>query len=360
MTRTTIETRKTALQDLRVTTSDLALLEDGAIRVRIQKFGFSANNVTYGVLGDRVGYWNFFPTEDKDWGVIPVWGIGVVEQSNQDGINVGERLYGYWPMSSHIDLHPSRIKNASFFDGSEHRTKLAAVYNRYMRLSNDPNDDPSGDALRMVLWPLYATSFCLYDFSLANDWFGAQQVLIGSASSKTGIGTGYAFKADPNAPPILGLTSEGNRTQVEALKLYDTVLTYDEIETALPDTPTLIIDMSGSGPVISRLHKHLGDNMRFTSHVGLTHHEDAGMGDHYIRTRSEIFFAPGHIAKRSEDWGRGVFEEKSNIFWKEAARHSSDWLQLKHAHGPKAATAAFNEVLSGQTQTDEGWTITLP
>lgn len=360
MTRTTLELRKSDLSDLRVTPQNLNPLSEGGIRVRIARFGFSANNVTYGVVGDRIGYWTFFPTADSDWGIIPVWGIGIVEDSTIDGISVGERLYGYWPMSSHVDLYPTRIKDGSFFDGSEHRSKLAAVYNRYMRLSNDPTDDPSGDDLRMVLWPLYATSFCLYDFSLANDWFGAEQVLIVSASSKTGIGTGYAFKADPKTPPILGLTSTGNRAKVEALNLYDTVLTYDEIETALPDKPTLIIDMSGSGPVISRLHKHLGDNMRFTSHVGLTHYSDAGMGDHYIRERSEMFFAPGHIAQRGKDWGPGEFERKSNLFWKDAAQKSAAWLTIKHAQGPEDAQTAYREVLEGRIPADEGWTITLP
>ncbi|WP_146345187.1 DUF2855 family protein [Falsiphaeobacter marinintestinus] len=357
---TTLEIRKSDLSDLRVTDTPAPTVQNGQVFVRIVRFGLTANNITYGVVGDRIGYWQFFPTADSDWGVIPVWGIGVVEQSGVEGIAVGERLYGYWPMGSHTMLEPTRIKDLQFFDGAAHRSKLAAVYNRYLRLSNDPKDDPSTDDMRMVLWPLYATSFCLYDFALDNKWFGAEQVLIVSASSKTGIGTGYAFKADPDAPKVIGLTSAGNKDKVVALDLYDDVLTYDQIETHLPsDKATLIIDMSGSGSVISRLHGLLGDNMQFTSHVGLTHYSEAGMGEGYIRDRSEMFFAPGHIAKRNDDWGPGEFERRSGAFWQEAMRKSADWLTLSHADGATEAEAAYREVLAGKTPADRAWTVTV-
>lgn len=356
---TTLEVRKANLGDFRTTLTKGPQNLDGKLLIRVERFGLTANNITYGVVGDRIGYWKFFPGPDDSFGVIPVWGIGVVETSGLPGIAVGERLYGYWPMASHAVLEPGRIDETRFFDTSGHRADLAAVYNRYLRLSNDPRDDPATDDMRMVLWPLYATSFCLYDFALAENWYGAEQVLIVSASSKTGIGTGYAFDTDPNAPKIIGLTSEGNLAKVEALNLYDQVLKYDEIETGLKKVPTLIIDMSGSGPVISRLHKHLGDNMRFTSHVGLTHYSEVGMGDGYIRDRSEMFFAPGHIAKRNAEWGPGEFERRSGEFWEQAMNRSTTWLEISHAQGIAQAQSAYLEVLAGKTPPDRAWTVSL-
>lgn len=266
---TTMEVRKADLSDLRITQTPLPDAMEGKILVRVARFGLTANNITYGVVGERIGYWQFYPAADEAWGVIPVWGIGIVEASGLEGIAVGERLYGYWPMGSHAVLEPTRVNDARLFDGAAHRSGLAAVYNHYVRLSNDPDDDPSTDDMRMVLWPLYATSYCLYDFALDNDWFGAAQVLIVSASSKTAIGTAYAFKADPEAPPLVGLTSAGNRDKVAALGLYDEVMVYEEIEDRLPQRDTLIIDMSGSGQVIGRLHRLLGDRMRFK--IGRAH-----------------------------------------------------------------------------------------
>lgn len=357
---TRLEVRKSELSDMRRTETPVGELQDGQILVRIARFGLTANNVTYGVVGDRMGYWQFYPTADADWGVLPVWGIGLVEASAVEGIVPGERLYGYWPMASHAILQPDAIQDGQFFDSSEHRSKLAAVYNHYLRLSNDPKDDPSTDGMRMVLWPLYATSYCLYDFALDNDWFGANQVLIVSASSKTGIGTAYAFKMDPNSPRVVGLTSSGNKDKVGELGLYDDVIVYDEIEERFsPDQKTLIIDMSGSGSVIGRLHKALGDAMMFTSHVGLTHYTEAGMGDHYIEERSEMFFAPGHIAKRSEEWAPDEFERRSGAFWQEACQRSAAWLSLNHAQGADAAIDAYHNVLEGQTPADQSWTISI-
>ncbi len=83
-------------------------------------------------------------------------------------------------------------------------------------------------------WPLYATSFCLHDFLGDNDWFGAEQVIIPSASSKTAIGLAYALVADDNAPAAIRVTSSGNLEMVRGLGLYDQIITYDQIEAELP------------------------------------------------------------------------------------------------------------------------------
>lgn len=76
-------------------------LGDGEVRLRIESFSVTANNVTYAVAGDAFGYWNFFPAEDS-WGVVPMWGHAVVEASNHPDVAAGERVYGYcrWPATS--------------------------------------------------------------------------------------------------------------------------------------------------------------------------------------------------------------------------------------------------------------------
>ena len=40
-------------------------LTKGQIRINIQRFGLSANNVTYAVTGESFGYWGFFPAVDQ-------------------------------------------------------------------------------------------------------------------------------------------------------------------------------------------------------------------------------------------------------------------------------------------------------
>lgn len=355
---TTFEVRHDDLSQSRITTRDVAL-SPGQVLTKIERFALTANNVTYGVVGHRIGYWKFFPTADEGWGVIPVWGVATVIESQSDDLPVGERLYGYWPMADHLVIEPARVSEIALFDGAAHRAELPPVYNRYSRLAADPAYEAKMDNARMVLWPLYATSYCLYDFLLDNDWYGAEQVIIPSASSKTAIGLAYALAADDNAPSAVGVTSSKNKAMVEALGLYETVVVYDDIETGVADKPAVIVDMSGHGEVLGRLHKHLGDNMKFTSNVGLTHYDDMGPGPDFIKERSAMFFAPGHIQKRGKDWGKGEFDRRAAAFWAEAAVKSADWLTIQQGDGADAVAAAWAEVLAGKTDADKSWAVTM-
>src|SRR3954452_4227203 len=74
-------------------------LDDGEARLRVERFGFTANNITYGAFGEAMGYWRFFPAEDG-WGRIPVWGFGEVSDSQAPDVEPGQRFYGYFPMAS--------------------------------------------------------------------------------------------------------------------------------------------------------------------------------------------------------------------------------------------------------------------
>ena len=339
---------------------ELPALAEGDVLAKVDRFAITANNITYGVVGERIGYWKFFPVVEAGTGIIPVWGFAdIVESRNQD-ISEGERLYGYWPMGSHLVMTPTKVKPPRLMDGVTHRAELPPVYNAYSRVRAEDGYDPAMDDERMVLYPLYATSYCLYDFSKDNDWFGAAQVIIPSASSKTAIGTAYAFKEDPAAPKLVGVTSARNEEAVRALDLYDDVILYDDIETGIDSAiPALIIDMSGNGPIIGRLHRLLGENMRYTSNVGITHYDAGGMDGDYIKERSAMFFAPGHIQKRTAEWGPGVFEKKAFGFWKNAAIQSRGWLKIERNEGAGALARVYEEVLAGKTAANVGHVVAL-
>src|SRR3990167_8825131 len=98
-----------------------AALPDGQIRVRVDKFALTSNNITYAAFGDAMAYWQFFPVsptllggdQSNTWGRIPVWGFGTVTESHHPEVAVGERLYGYFPMSSMVDLTPTRVSSGA-------------------------------------------------------------------------------------------------------------------------------------------------------------------------------------------------------------------------------------------------------
>lgn len=74
------QTYKTDLTKSRLVNTDkvqaLADLKDGDILVSIERFAFTANNVTYGAAGDTIGYWKFFPAtaNENGSGVVCLFG----------------------------------------------------------------------------------------------------------------------------------------------------------------------------------------------------------------------------------------------------------------------------------------------
>jgi hypothetical protein len=114
-------------------------LGDGEVRLRVDAFGLTANNITYAAAGDMIGYWTFFPApdtgDDVSWGRVPVWGFADVVESRCDAVVEGERLYGYLPMSTELVITPTRVSNGSLTDGAAHRAALPPVYNNYERCS---------------------------------------------------------------------------------------------------------------------------------------------------------------------------------------------------------------------------------
>jgi hypothetical protein len=83
-------------------------MQGGEVLVKVDSFAFTANNITYAELGERLHYWDFYPAPEG-WGNIPVWGFAEVAESRHGAIGRGERLFGYWPMGSHAVLRPERV-----------------------------------------------------------------------------------------------------------------------------------------------------------------------------------------------------------------------------------------------------------
>ncbi len=365
------QTCKTDLTKSRLVATDqaaaLANLKDGDILVRIDRFAFTANNVTYGASGDSIGYWHFFPAQDNDsgqWGCLPVWGFAEITASKVAGLDIGERLYGYFPPADFLTLTPTKLSPQRFMDGAPHRAELPPVYNNYLRMSGEQNYDPSMDDLRALLNPLYVTSFCLCDALQDAGYHQAEQVIIVSASSKTAIGLAQGLADDADAPSTIGLTSASNRAFVESLGCYDQVISYDELEQVDASKPSVMVDMSGNRMVLGTVHGALGDHMLTCINVGMTHWEDRDtpkdpLAAQIIRERSGFFFAPSHIQKRIGDWGQDGYNARTDAFMTRRAEQSKSWMQVTHIAGFDAFTQVYNDVVVGKMNPNEGLVIIL-
>src|SRR5687767_5291831 len=143
---------------------------DGEVLLRVDRVGMTANNVTYALLGDAMQYWNFFPAEEG-WGRVPLWGFADVVESNVTGVEVGTRVYGYLPPSSHLVVKPDRVDEAGFRDASDHRAGLPGPYQVYASTTGDPAYEAEREDLQILYRPLFLTSFMLADFLHDSDLF---------------------------------------------------------------------------------------------------------------------------------------------------------------------------------------------
>ncbi|MCX6370887.1 MAG: DUF2855 family protein [Solirubrobacterales bacterium] len=334
----------------------------GEALLRIDAFSFTANNISYATFGDFMSYWNFFPAEDG-WGRIPVWGFADVVASECEGVEVGQRFYGYLPMSSYLVVTPGNVTASGFSDFAEHRKELHAVYNSYQLTSADPSYAAALEAEIMLLRPLFSTSFLIDDFFEQSDWFGAKAVVMSSASSKTAYGTAFML-ARRDGVNVIGLTAAGNVEFVERLGLYDQVLSYDEIGQLDADIPIVYIDFSGDASVRAALHNHLGDSLVFDSAVGATHIDALGGADGLPGPAPVLFFAPAQAKKRSDDWGSdGLIERISGSlddFIKLVADSENKLMVIEHGSGQEAVEQVYLGVLKGRASPDAGSILSLP
>jgi len=363
MTNQQVHVRKDELTHADLIHIELPDLAEGAVRLEIESFSVTANNITYAVVGDGFGYWNFFPPKGNDpegRGVVPMWGHAKVIESNHDDIAIGERVYGYIPMATHLDVLPGNVSDGSFSDTTDYRQPMSPVYNQYSRLASDPEHDPSREAERMIYGPLFKTGFIIDYFMRSESWFGARQVVLTSASSKTAMG--LASVAKQNSPKIkrIGLTSPGNIDFVESTGLYDQVLTYDEVGT-MPIADTVTVDFAGNANLLSKLHEHFSDTLKYSCLVGVTHIEErgAGMGgaEGLPGPKPTLFFAPDHFVSFFKEHGPVEGGKLIAKTWHGFLGAVGGTVKIVKLSGLESARATYLEMIGGAVDPAKGIVI---
>ena len=357
---TELQVNRSNIRQHRVVQRSLAVNEGTAL-LRVDQFAVTANNVTYAAFGDMMSYWNFFPTGDDGWGIVPVWGFADVVESRCDGVREGERVYGYFPMSTHLVVEPNRVSTTAFSDGSAHRAALHAVYNSYLRTAADPGYSAELEDEQMLLRPLFTTSFLIDDFLADNDMFGAHTVLLSSASSKTAYGAAFSLHQREGLR-VVGLTSPSNVEFVRALGCYDDVVAYDDLASlALVDS--VYVDMSGSESVRRAVHSRLGDHLLYDCAVGGTHWDAERKGGSLPGPSPTMFFAPAQIAKRNAELGSAQFQATLATAWVNflASVNSADapWMTVVHGRGPESVGSTLAAHMGGTASPAEGHIVSM-
>ncbi|HSV59579.1 MAG TPA: DUF2855 family protein [Variovorax sp.] len=363
-TLTRLETLKTALGTTRIQSrTDDGTRQAGEVLMRIGRFSLTTNNITYAAFGDAMmKYWSFFPTGDADWGHMPAWGFADVVASNVEGVAVGERFYGYFPIASHLRMSPVRVTPRGFYDGAPHRSELVSAYNQYMRCSQDAGYVPALENYQMLVRPLFITSFMLADFLEDNDFFGAHQVIVSSASSKTAYGTAFCLPSRQGRR-LVALTSGRNRGFVENLGCYDQVLPYESVPLLPADAPTLYVDFAGDDSLRATVHHHFGDALVYDCYAGSAQKTAFLVETALPGPKPQLYFAPVQIRKRNADWGpqevNRRFNEAQARFIGELSAPANRWMTMVEHAGFEAAQALIAQLHDGRVDPKQAHVVRL-
>ena len=352
-----LEIRRTSIGDAEVHDEPIHELADGQIRLRVDRFAVTANNVSYAGAGDMLGYWDFFPSSDATtWGRVPAVGYAEIVESRNADLPVGGRYHGWFPMAETV-VFTATATSDGFRDDGAHRQAHAPIYRSYTRTDLDPlhDDRPDGEDRHALLRVLLLTGFLADEF-LAD--FDAEQVIVLSASSKTAIGFSQrAAKRDGLA--VVGLTSAANADFVRSLGFYDTVVTYDEIddpETGIALVDSVVIDMAGNPNVLAAVHQRLGDRIKHSMMIGRSHHDAVPTvaAGPLPGPAPQFFFAPTELDRLVEAWGAAEYRRRTTEATHEFIDASRAWMSIDERRGPDGPASAWASVYGGEVTPDTG------
>ena len=349
--------RRERIDEYRIAEAGRPELAPGDVELAVDLFGLTANNITYAVVGERLGYWKFFPHPEAEWGRVPVWGFGVVARSAAGDVAEGERFYGYFPLSTHLVVRPARVDAGGFVDATPHRAELPAIYNRYRRAGSEPAYTADTEPEQVILRPLFGTSFLLADFLIEQGFHGADTVVVSSASSKTAWGTALLIaQRRLHQRQLVGLTSPHSVDTVARMGLYDRVVSYGDIASLPASRPAIYVDFSGSSAIRAAVHHHFRDTLRASVSVGFTHRDELGGESDIPRPRPQLFFAPDRLEQRRRDWTPAGLMERLAEAWSAVLEPVRDpergWLRIQRGRGPEAIARTYEALAAGRVRPD--------
>src|SRR3984885_14079172 len=333
-------------------------LPDEALLVKVDRFAFTANNITYATLGEQLKYWQLFPAPEG-FGNIPVWGFGEVIASRHPSIQIGERLFGYFPMATHLVIEAADVNKRGFRGAGGHPPRGAPRFNSFLAGRGGGGFEGLNCDHQALLRPLFMLSFLVDDFLAENHFFTARSVILSSASSKTAFGLAHLLHTQRPDIRVIGPTSAGNDDFVRSLGCYDDVVTYDQIESLPSDSPVALVDMAGNSALRARLHHHFRDAMKYSGQIGLTHQSFSPDEPELPGAKPVWFFAPDQIRKRAREWGPGGIDRRFGAAWSTFAPTLPKRLTVVEGRGPAAGRQIYLETLNGRIPPAQGHMLSL-
>lgn len=344
---------------IRQTRPDPGALREGEVDLALDLFSLTTNNITYAAFGDSIGYWTVFPTGEDGTGHMPVWGFADVVASRAEGIEVGARVFGYFPMADVLRVEAGKVSRGGFADLSPWRTGVPDIYNRYVLCAGDANYQKALEPSEAIFRPLFVTSYTAAEFLRDNGFFGAKQVVVSSASSKTAYGAAWSMKDD--GLTLVGVTGKRNKAFVEGLGVYQMVVDYDAVDRLPTGTPTVYLDLSGDPGLRAKVHAHFGDDLVYDCLVGATQTDGFTIDAALPGPKPTFFFAATTLdAHRDRGTLRAFYERffaDQAAFFEQVVDPANPWIRIIEGDGLEAAAKVTRDLADGRSDPAEGQVI---
>ena len=329
-------------------TSESVALAPGEVRLTLERFALTSNNISYALGGDFLDYWGFFPAE-AGWGRLPAMGYGIVSESANPDIAEGGRYFGFFPVGNE-HIVQAQTSRGGFIDAGTHREKHAMAYRAFDKVSDTEGEN---DSAMLIFRGLFMTSFLAEDFLREQNFFDATQVLITSASSKTSIALAHCLRAN-STMRVIGLTSDANVDFVNSIGDYHDVVTYSEISTLNAKVPTVVVDMAGNPEVLASVHAHFGESLKYSCSIGATHWDQTSHRVDISGPKPQFFFAPSQLSKRGKEWGREELNNRLEAALNTFIEGSKGWLRIEHSRGADAVSETYSQLVAGKMPPEIG------
>lgn len=377
------------------------------VLLKVDRFGFSANNITYQALGEHpsLRYYDFYPAptvpsqdiSPKTHGVVPVWGFATVLVSSHPKVHVGERLYGYFAPTKYLllPIDPTDINKHAMYVPRPHFPPDRRLYNQITRTSSDPQYTSTTEDLQMIYRPLFWTSYWCEDWlfhgSPGSGYHGGcDRILISSASSKTAFCFAYCIRnraqstGETGKIELIGLTSTKNLKFTQHLDLYDQVHTYEAF-TSHPSFRNgkgnrwIYVDVTGNTSLNLKVTSHftntqdklvvsislgatnttpeLTRSSQFTeqdakgvmgtanSTIGLPSPSSSTSGEPQLKL--ERFFTPEWVAVRRRQLPLSEIFAMQDREWHRLMKDCIPWIEIERVYGPEGVKKSYERIVSG-------------
>ena len=343
-----LEIDRSDIRKFRMEVCEPVALAPGEVRLTLERFALTSNNISYALGGDFLDYWGFFPAE-AGWGRLPAMGYGIVSESANPDVAVGGRYFGFFPVGNEHIVQAQLSRNG-FIDAGAHREKHAMAYRTFDKV---PDIERENNNAMLIFRGLFMTSFLAEDFLREQNFFDATQVLITSASSKTSIALAHCLRAN-STMRVNGLTSDANIDFVTSIGEYHDVAAYSDISAMDTDVPTVLMDMAGNPEIVAGIHTHFGESLKYSCSIGATHWDQTSHRVDIPGPKPQFFFAPSQLSKRGKEWGREELNNRLETALNTFIEGSKVWLRIEHSRGADTVSDTYSQLVAGKMSPEIG------